>query len=223
MNNSKPTLMPKHSRDKDGTIICFDVETTGLPPPGGLKEPFELWPHIVQLSWIKYCPDSQEVCTMRDLIVDPKVTIPPSACDIHGITNEKAEKEGVSIREALHQFFLDCDGCCTVVAHNLNFDMRMVHAECTRHKLENTLTPIPCRVCTMKSNIQRCKIEKRSRKGNVYYKYPRLIELHEHLFGRGEYRLHDALVDCILCLRCYLHIEHGLDIIRLKKFRLALQ
>jgi len=50
------------------------------------------------------------------------------------------------------------------------------------------------------------KIEKR-----VAYKWPRLEELHSKLFGDVPPGLHDAMVDVMACLRCYLKMRHGYD------------
>ena len=211
--------MPKHSRDSGKVIVCFDVETTGLPPSGRCKSQRELWPHIVQISWVKFCTDTYDLLSLEDIIVTPPIEIPESASAIHGITTQKARNEGVLIGEALAKFFLDLKDCDIIVAHNLDFDESMVRVEAERTDLENPLAQVPMKICTMKSNIKRCKIERRNKAGKVYYKYPRLIELHEHLFGKGEYKLHDALVDCMLCMRSYLYIEEGYDIFKDKRIK----
>ena len=136
---------------------------------------------------------------------------------------KRAKIEGVPILTALKQLATDCVGLDSVVAHNLSFDLSMIEIECIRHMFDNPIAPIPERICTMQIGKNICKIEKRSQKGKVYYKFPKLIELHERLFGKNDkYRLHDALIDTILCLRCYLQIEHAIDITSFKKIKVAL-
>lgn len=55
-----------------------------------------------------------------------------------------------------------------------------------------------------------------------YKKYPKLCELHEHLFGSVPENLHNALVDTLVCLRCFLMIRCGYHMSS-RKFALILQ
>ena len=49
-------------------------------------------------------------------------------------------------------------------------------------------------------------------KGEVYFKFPKLSELHEHLFKCVPKGLHNAMADVLICLRCYVFLEHKHDI-----------
>lgn len=55
-----------------------------------------------------------------------------------------------------------------------------------------------------------------------YKKFPKLSELHEHLFGYVPEDLHNALVDTMVCLRCFLKIRCGYHMSS-RKFGLILQ
>jgi len=57
-----------------------------------------------------------------------------------------------------------------------------------------------------------CKIPVTSKEGEVYFKYPKLSELHQHLFKSIPDGLHNAMTDVLACLRCYVVMEHNYDI-----------
>jgi DNA polymerase III epsilon subunit-like protein len=43
--------------------------------------------------------------------------------------------------------------------------------------------------------------------GRYGYKWPKLDELHRHLFGRGMGAAHNALVDVEACARCFFELQ----------------
>ena len=66
--------------------------------------------------------------------------------------------------------------------------------------------------CTMKKAVDICKIETTNQYGKTYNKYPKLSELHKHLFNTMPNGLHDAMADVLICLRAYVMMEHNQDI-----------
>lgn len=217
--------MPKQARSENSSLIlCFDVETTGLPPRGSRPSIANAtsWPYIVQLSWVIYDEGANSILSVQDMIVNPGVEVPIASSAIHGISDRRAKTEGVLIQEALQLFAGECLRCQTVVSHNLDFDTNMIMIESIRLKLQYPLDNIPNKVCTMKSSVDICKIERTNRKGKVYYKFPKLVELHRHYFGETDLNLHDALVDCSICLRCYVYAEYGRDVFNIKKLKSSL-
>jgi hypothetical protein len=64
----------------------------------------------------------------------------------------------------------------------------------------------------MKNSVDLCKIPVTSKEGEVYFKYPKLSELHQHLFKSVPDGLHNAMTDVLACLRCYVVMEHNYDI-----------
>jgi hypothetical protein len=64
--------------------------------------------------------------------------------------------------------------------------------------LLRTLGALPT-FCTMLSSVEVCRLP--GRYGD--YKWPRLAELHQHLFGADFAGAHDAAADVMACLRCY--------------------
>ena len=106
--------------------------------------------------------------------------------------------------------------CDVVVAHNISFDKRMIMVECIR----NQFPPIFANVreyCTMKDGKSIANILKTSASGRQYFKFPKLTELHEVLFKTVPSGIHDALVDTMICLRCYIFMTEKSDIFELSK------
>ena len=71
-------------------------------------------------------------------------------------------------------------------------------------------------VCTMLKTKSICKIKAISKAGNIYYKFPRLSEAYEKIFGykpTGD-ALHNAIIDVIVCLRifCKLGVVGDFDV-----------
>ena len=66
--------------------------------------------------------------------------------------------------------------------------------------------------CTMKNSINLCKIEKSWPNGDKYLKYPKLSELYVYLFNKEPKNTHNALVDILICMRCFCKMELNIDI-----------
>ena len=45
----------------------------------------------------------------------------------------------------------------------------------------------------------------------IRYKWPTLLELYKHLFHEEPKNLHNSLMDCMVCLRCFLKIYNNYD------------
>ena len=123
--------------------------------------------------------------------------------------------KGIDIKQGLKEFnnaMLESD---LVIGHNISFDKRMIMVECIRYKLEQNFTRNSRKkpeFCTMKNSINICKIVKVSRSGDEYFKYPKLMELHKHLFDSVPDNLHNSMVDVLACLRCYGKMKLDIDL-----------
>ena len=179
-------------------LICFDVETTGLPKNRNVHpKNYENWPHIVQFSWIVYCDKKM---TEKSFIIKPtSYVIPTESTNIHGITHKEAIEKGIDIKDVLSKFINDCKKSSLLIAHNIEFDKNVILANCYRHNLSTTLFEDKKILCTMKTTTNLCKLP-----GNYGYKYPRLSELHFHLFNKQtELKLHNSLNDVKITLKCF--------------------
>ena len=148
-------------------MLFFDTETTGLPRDWNAPiTQINNWPRMVQLAWLQY--DNQgNLITERNHIIKPDgFRIPNKATTVHGITTEYAMKNGSELSSVLADFSEIVDGANMLIAHNMDFDEKIVGAEYIRIGLESRLFDTQ-RVCTMKTTTALCKIL-----GNYGYKWP---------------------------------------------------
>lgn len=200
-------------------ILIFDTETTGLPAERNPSvNDVTKWPHIIQLSFILYDTETISMLVCEDHIVklDPSVHISPESVKIHGISRSQSMRKGIQLRDALDDFNRALQQAEWVVGHNISFDKRMVMAESNRLGIPQYFTTGNGRgkkeYCTMMNAIEMCQIEATSRTGRVYYKYPKLHELHQYLFDTMPNGTHDSMGDVLICLRCYGMMRHEHDI-----------
>lgn len=210
------------TRHNMSRVLVFDTETTGLPKykNASIFRPDD-WPHVVQLSFLLYDAESNTVIDNGDYTIKlPQgVTIEPGAAMVHGITMEKCEAKGVQMLDAFKHFNHAGSQADIFVAHNLLFDKRLMLVESKRIGINHPFADKQTGAwkpdfCAMKQSVELCKIETKNNKtGETYYKYPKLSELHNHLFGFAPTGLHDSMADILCCLRCYIKMKYSRDII----------
>jgi DNA polymerase III epsilon subunit-like protein len=185
-------------------LLFIDTETTGLPKYSS-ADPTEKWPRVVQLAWSLYDNDGNRHSRESHIIYPTDFTIPPDSARIHGITTARAKAEGTSLFKVLPKFNADVERAATVIAHNLDFDLPIVHTEFVRCRLETKLLEKQ-NFCTMKPReiVSWCKIPKASGYG---YKWPTLTELHLQLFCEEFTGSHNAGADVEACARCYFELR----------------
>jgi len=178
--------------------LFFDTETTGLPK--NWKAPVSdtnNWPRIVQIAWILSSKEKGRI-ESNDYIIKPEgYEIPIESSRIHGITTQKAYAEGIDLIEALKKFNLALQKSSCLVAHNMNFDEKVLGAEFLRKGIENDFFE-KNRLCTMEKSTQYCKLP-----GRYGYKWPSLSELHNILFGKDFEDAHNAAGDINATENCF--------------------
>jgi hypothetical protein len=66
--------------------------------------------------------------------------------------------------------------------------------------------------CTMKNSVKLCNIPKKKQyTKKIELKWPRLIELHKTLFNSEPNNLHNALIDILVCFRCFYKMVYDVD------------
>ena len=178
--------------------LFFDTETTGVPRDW--KAPvtnFDNWPRIVQLAWLIYDSNGTQILKNEFIIKPSGFEIPIEASNVHGITTEFALENGVPIEEALLKFEKNCEKSKYLIAHNINFDSKVISSEYLRIFSRNPISKLE-KMCTMESSTNYCKIP-----GNYGYKWPKLSELHVKLFGVDFEGAHDALADIEATAKCF--------------------
>jgi len=223
---------------KDALVTVFDVETTGLIPRNlptdGSVTPIDVYPYILQLSFIVYDLNKREIVKKYNeyIRVADKVFISPKITEITRISRETCNEKGVDIVDALHEFHNAYVNSMYVVAHNLAFDQVLIEVEthrnidrlrelqtnplCLFNSLYNKINNIQL-YCTMRYGKNICNIlveRKPDAKvtNTVYKKFPKLSELHGKLFEYVPENLHDAYVDTYACLKCFLKMKYDIEL-----------
>ena len=179
--------------------LFFDTETTGLPKDYNAPSwDLDNWScRLVQLSWIMK-DDNQTLLSQGDLIIKPDgFEIPVESSQIHGITTEIAKEKGVDLKKAVYYFLGACRMADLIVGHNVNYDMHVVGAELIRTWGKDFIEKLPT-ADTMLSSIEFCKIP-----GKYGYKWPKLMELHNKLFGCDFEDAHNSFADISATEKCF--------------------
>lgn len=197
-------------------VLVFDTETTGLVPKNESFYNTTKWPHILQMSFVVYDVKNKKILDSKNHIirVSREVPIPKESTDVHGIDREKSEMFGVDIKEALNDLREAIKESDLIVAHNISFDKRIVIVESIRNKMSSLFIvkgKHKPEYCSMKNSVDICKIQRTWESGEIYFKFPSLLELHKHIFDETPKNLHDAMTDVLVCLRCYCYLKHNFD------------
>ena len=183
--------------------LIFDTETTGLPQ--NWKAPltdFNNWPRCVQLAWQVHDVEGKLV-EVKNYIIKPEgYDIPYNAEKIHGISTERANKQGMPLVEVLADFVKDVEKCKFVIGHNVSFDNSIVGCELLRKEMPNLLSDFPS-IDTKDDATNFCAIPG-GRGGK--FKWPKLTELHVKLFGEAFAEAHNASADVEATARCFLEL-----------------
>jgi DNA polymerase III epsilon subunit-like protein len=199
-------------------VLIFDTETTGLPQRGAKIPHTQLFPYIVQFSWLVYDDTTMRITNINNHIVKlPEgMDIPQESTQIHGITNEVMRESGEDIKIILKNFQQAVRESQILIAHNIKFDDNMVQCECIRNNMPNIMTENPAKIhyCTMKygKNITKIETESKFQPGTTYLKAPKLFELHKHYFNTVPQNLHNSLVDIFVCFRCFHVMVYNKDL-----------
>lgn len=194
-------------------VLVFDTETTGLPTRKGYDKyyPYTELQHydesrIVSIAWNLY--DDTELLSSKYYIIKPdtfKIDDTSKSCEINGITQAIAEKDGINITDMLVELHTDLYNCDVIVAHNILFDTHILLSELHRYKRDDMIAIFDNKelYCTMNNTKDLLKIPMRF--GD--YKSPKLTELYEFLFNETFDNNHNALADVEACAKCYFKLN----------------
>lgn len=188
-------------------ILFFDTETTGMIKDWTRQiDGSDNFPNIVQFGWALFTDDGKLIVKASNIIKPNGWVIEPEAEAVHGISLEKAELEGISIADSMKPFIAMHKWCNLAVAHNHNFDSKIVRAELIRLNSKYTREDFKARpkFCTMMATTKFCKLKKANGRGG--FKWPKLKELHQVLFGEEFEDQHDALGDVMATARCFFEL-----------------
>lgn len=112
----------------DGPLLAFDTETTGPEPTEA-----RLVSAAVDLFGLG---DVEPVESLR-LVINPGVPIPAGAAEVHGITDDIAQRDGIDPRTAtskiMHALVDAFARRIPVVVYNAPFDFTVIAREAQRH------------------------------------------------------------------------------------------
>ena len=181
--------------------LIFDTETTGLPKDW--KQPFtniDNWPRLVQLAWQLHDETGKLISNDNYIIKPDGFEIPYAVSKVHGITTERANKDGVDLKIVLDAFHKDLEQAKYNVGHNIEFDVNVAGCEFFRlEDLEPLVTKLDV-IDTKDVSTEWCALA--GGKGGKF-KWPTLTELHTKLFGEGFGDAHDAAYDVDATARCF--------------------
>lgn len=181
-------------------FLIFDTETTGLPKNYNAPvSDSDNWPRMVQLAWQLH-DYSGKLISNKNFIVKPDgFDIPIGVSAVHGITTERALRDGLELSLVLAEFKKDLERSAYNIGHNIEFDINIVGAEFYRLAVESTIASLTV-IDTMRSSIDYCAIP--GGKGGRF-KFPSLTDLHTKLFGEAFADAHDAAYDVDATARCF--------------------
>ena len=210
-------------------VLVFDTETNGLPKnmrAAPNNSNFNDWPNVVQLSYILYDTEAKRVVEIHDHIirVPEGVNITEESIKFHGITNEISQNNGTPFEQVINTFMENFRLADLIVAHNVEFDQKIVAAELFRIMQTasnkdywlsalNDIVNAQKYYCTMQQGIDLCnikavtKIEKKE-----YTKFPTLLELCKYLFLYEPKNLHNSLNDVLVCFQCFYQMRFNINI-----------
>jgi len=180
-------------------FLFIDTETSGLPK--NWKAPYHQegnWPSIIQIAWIIYDKNFNEVERQNHYIVNDGFIIEKSSQEIHGITAEFLNVNGKSKEAAMMPLLQVIKKFSpAIIGHYMEFDYHMINAEFCRMGISN---PLEHQVfyCTMKAS-------------KPYVRNPRvdllkLNEFYEELFNEKPKDFHNALSDALNTAKIFFHL-----------------
>ena len=182
-------------------LFCvFDCETTSIHDPD-----------LVEIGAVLMEHDRERACLSLVVMPDGWV-IPAEATAVHGISDADARAVGVPLVIAVAAV-TNLWACAAVrVAHNLEFDEKVIRRAIARLGRESTVSWPPAE-CTKELAAPVLNLPPTERMIAAGYggkpKAPSLRECYQHFFGQDVPGAHGALADARACARVYLKLLEG--------------
>ena len=180
--------------------IAFDFETSGLPVGRRNSDAREHLSNYdtcraVSLSAARFSSRGRLMDTFDAIVYPDNFEISEKSIEVHGITKEKAIREGQPFTEVFLKFIKFIGPRTkTLIAHNLNFDLNVLRSEIIRHDLNMKLIDDISFGCTLELYKER------------FMKSIKLTDLYKDIFGEDFQNAHNSLADSIACGRVYPHL-----------------
>lgn len=186
-------------------LLFIDTEATGLPKKW--NQPYsdtKNWPHIVQVAWVIFKKNGEEVKRENHYIINSDFKISVQAKKIHGITTQFLEQNGENRNVILGLLADDLQYYKPmIVGHFIELDLHLLNADFYRCGLKNNLNTLPV-FCTMLASAKYVQ--------NYGVDNLRLAELYTLLFNKKANNLHNALGDALNTAESYFELIKRGDI-----------
>lgn len=183
--------------------LIFDTETTGLPLDYNAPvEKLDNWPRVVQIAWQLHDINGKLIEVKNFIIKPVGFSIPYNAEKIHGISTERALKQGVDIELVFREFNNALSQTKFLAGHNIEFDIKVWAAEYLRSQINTDLLHKKI-LDTKNESTEFCAIPG-GKSGK--YKWPTLTELHQKLFQTNFNEAHNASADVEATARCFFEL-----------------
>jgi DNA polymerase III epsilon subunit-like protein len=188
-----------------------DTETTGLKTKLTMVYPVQIAAMIVKTPTKQQSSEILDV--MNTLVKTDGWDSHPDALVIHGITKERADTEGIPLKDALQIVYGKLKDVDAIVGHNISYDMDDVILPCMKlvgMEDEHDILSRKPRICTCDIGARICipllgYKDSVMKNGNVRrtLHLPKLMVLYEYLTGEKFDRpAHDAMNDCLATYVC---------------------
>jgi len=197
------------TRFRDKKILVIDLETTGLPKrkQRDFRNPHNEYHHpkrikyydtsrIVQFAWCVIDMNDDKVYTVDDIksyLVKVDFEIPEVSTNIHGITKQMCDKNGLDMKEILLELKKDLNTSDVFLAHNALFDFNILSSELYRISERQFLKKLN----EIMSNGNLCCSMRLMRMFIGCFKNPSLKQSYKYCFGCEPKNQHNAKFDVL--------------------------
>lgn len=184
---------------RDGPVVGFDTEATGKQPEADA---------LISAALVRYTPG--EGLATQTWLADPGRAIPPAATAVHGITNERARRDGRALPEVLDELVLALAHAMSqgaaIVGANLAYDFTLLEANC-RAQGVRTLSDRMGGAVGIRPLIDVWLVASRLRPTLLSHALSMLASSYE---AKVDAKLHDAAADATLAMRVAwkMHDQH---------------
>lgn len=186
--------------------LAFDTETTGiLEFRSPRNSPTQ--PDMVQLGCILFDDETGVEYAAVDVTIFPTVPLSAESVAIHGKSKEILDRIGIPRRSAVSIFHGLLTKADFILAHNLNFDLGILHVAYIRENVNPDLLLAKKQACTMLMTTDLMKLPNTKRPGT--YKWPSLDEAYrKYVDPNGFENAHDAMADIRACKGIFMAVKN---------------
>ncbi len=190
--------LPNHLKLQEYFLVV-DTETSGLPKNWSAPYSSEKnWPHIIQIAWIIYDQNHQEIKRENHYINNIGVKIDKAALKVHHIDAEYLQANGEAKEKVMLSFADDIEKYRPlVIGHFIELEYHMVNVELHRIGRKNIFKDLVF-FCTMKASAPYIT--------NTVISYLKLDKFYTVLFNEIPENVHNALSDTLNTAKIFFHL-----------------